>query len=207
MWLPPGRTISFNVQPVPTRRLVAVGDSIFTGQAATTFQSGGCAILTRNTYPGRCTFLSAGIYSLFELSTVRYPNITALANAIIGLADGTNTNELLIQVSTNDFGLSQWSTVASFQTAYQQLLTLVGSHFTNVWLQTAGPRTDIANNSLGHTIAQYRTAVISASLNAGVGVVIDGSTIYSLTGSADNLHPAAAQQTIYAANLKVSMSF
>jgi len=206
-WVPPGRSLSFVPQSAPTRRLVAVGDSIFTGQAATQYQASGCAILTRNTYPGQVTYLSAGVYSLFELSTQKYANVTTLANAINALADGTGTNELLLQVSTNDFGLSQWSSVANFQTAYQNLLTLVGPSFSKVWIQTAGQRTDIPSNSFGQLISQYRTAVSGAAVATGIGTVIDGTTLYTLTGSSDNLHPAASEQINYAANLKTAMGF
>lgn len=211
--IPAAYTIGLNKPSTPTRRLVGVGDSIFTGQAATTPQTGGCAMLTRGTYPGRFTGMCAGYYSLSWLSSTRYATIAALGAAIASLCDGTTTNEVLIQVGTNDFsigGVSLWANVAAFRSALASLLTNIrAGTAAKIWVQTLGTRTDVVNNNHGESLAQWRTAQTGAITDSGISNVqsIDGTTLYTLAGSADGLHPSDAQQTAYAANLKTAMGF
>jgi lysophospholipase L1-like esterase len=210
--VPAGRAVVI-AKPAVSRRLVAIGDSIFTGQAATTPQTGGCAMLTRANYPGRVTCVAAGYYSLARLSDTRYASIAALAAAVVSLCDGSTTNEVLIQVGTNDFaigGASLWANVAAFRSALATLLAAIRAGTSaKIWLQTLGLRTDVATNDHSETPAQWRTAQLGALADAGVSnaASIDGTTLYTLAGSADGLHPSDAQQTAYGANLQTAMGF
>ena len=214
IWLPPTRTMTFAPPGTPTRRLIEIGDSINLGQNASPspafFQNDGVSMLTRDAYPGRTTEMTAGIYSLKTLSTIRYPSVTAMANALIALADGTVTNELLIQIGTNDFGLSQWALVSDYQTALTQLLTLVAPYFTHVFVQTLGPRTDISTNGLGQTFAQFVTAQTNAVASVGrVNVtIISGASMYS-TGdlAGDGLHLTTSGQSTFFTNRRAAIGY
>lgn len=210
IWLPPGRTGSFVQQAAPTRRLVIVGDSISVdGQAATTQQSGGFSMLIREDYPGRVTCVGAGGISLFDLEGV-YGGRAALIAKIRSLADGTVTNELYWPLGTNDFGLNKWpGGIAVYQAEVVAVISGVASAFTNVWVQSPGPRTDIATNGLGQTFTNWVAATPAAVTAIALGNVHyqDGSGMYTLAGSADNLHPANAQQAAYKAAGRTAIGY
>ena len=210
--VPSGRSISVTGASAPSRRAVLIVDSLGEGQAAATPQSQGFAALVRESYPGRTTVLGAGVYSLFSLSTVQFASINALAAAIVGLCDGTSRNDVILEVTTNDFilaGASQWASAATYRAAKASLLTaiktqaLAASKTVNVYVITLMPRTDVVNNDHAESQPTWRGADAGSVSDAGFGIVLDGTTIGPASpGGGDGLHFTTPQQQSFHDNTR-----
>jgi hypothetical protein len=212
LFVPSGENYETTAQTT-TRRLVICGDSIISGFNSTDPHTQGCAMLVRGDYPGRVTCAYSGGNQSFHSILVNTfgNNTSALAAALATVADGSTTNEILIQLGVTDFGSTQWTSVATFQTEVQALFTaLRAAHATaTIWWQTIGTTT-LGPNGNAETAAQYRTAVVDALTASGISnaFTIDGTTLY--TGAAlagDGVHLTTAGQATYKANLKTALGY
>jgi len=209
LWLPPGYSFIPSTPTPPAHRCVVLFDSILQGQKAGQSQAGGAGIAWRAAYAtstggGRTTFLAGGTFSFYDMCFVRFASPAAFAAAVIAQADGTVGNDLLDQLSTNDFGKNQWVLVSDYQAAKTTFYSIVGPYFGRIWKQTAGPRTDEPTNGRGQTLAQFRAADAAAVSASGFGVIIDGTTLYTLGDSDDSIHPGPIGQSDYGTNLPVA---
>ena len=111
------------------------------------------------------------------------------------------TNELLSEIGTNDLVLyaAQYANTA----AYRAAMALFWAAYKAAkpagavtFLQTIMDRTSLGGAL--DTVANWRTAEIGAAADASLTVTtISGATVVSLTGSADGVHPTAANQALY----------
>lgn len=208
--IPANRSLTWLPIATTTRRLVTINDSIFVGFYASVPVTQGPHMLIRAAYPGRVTGLGAGSYSLNGLSSVKYAGITALATQVASLCNGSITNEILIQIGTVDFTGNVYN-AANYRIALTSFLTALRARTSAyIWLQTIGLRTDVAANTFGDTIAEWRAAQAGAVTDSGISdaTVIDGSTMYA-SGDlhADGVHLVTAGAANYATALITAMGF
>lgn len=202
----------------PQKRLILIGDSIFTGFYATTPHQGSLPALVRQDYPtsgtGGVTAFCAGTESAHNLASD-----TAAANATAALiaasCDGTVSNTIWIQLGTNDYGFLARAS-ASFAVEYARLVDAIHAAVPAAILylqspfQRISPSTEAAN-SAGSTLPNFRTAISTVAsaragwttyIEGGGGAIVSDANMYS-----DGIHMVDAGFAQAKAAMKVTLAY
>ncbi len=220
VWLDDGVTSanSSMVTPAPVQhRLLIVHDSIGEGLLATVITQHSQITLLRADYPtsgtGGVTASGAGSTSMFLLAGSGAPALAAAVALAVAELDGTVSNTLWIQLSTNDYGLSL-ATAAAFEIYYAAYVDAVhaASPGTTIYCQTAmqriAPATEAANG-VGSTLGAYRTAISNVVATRGAFcVLVDGTAMVSNANiNADGIHLTAAGCAEWKASAKTTLAY
>lgn len=194
--------------------IVVYGDSIAVGANATNTPLEAWFQLVRNAYAGGLRVEAWGSRSLNDDATGSNggtANVTALA-AQLNVGSPAN---VWLAIGTNDYGIGGglWS-AASFGTSYAALLDAIhaGNASASIWcaspIQRIAPAGEGAN-SLGSTLANYRTQISSAASarssyctykECGGGAVVSDANM-----DTDGVHPLTAGHAQYAAFVKTTL--
>ncbi len=193
---------TLNHPAAPTKRTLLFVDSIGTGFKATNLAYEGTGMLLR--YGG-----TAGSVSVFGWGSATTKNFmgdaslrTEVVGQILALCNATVTNQVMVQIGTNDYGLAVW-TVAAYKAAWKAVIQAVHLAKPSVKfifvspIQRISPDTEAANGN-GDTLGDLRTAqseiaaeeTFTTYHNGGGGAIIDDANL-----DGDGIHPkdAAAQ--------------
>lgn len=172
----------------PQKRLVLLGDSIFSGFYPTNVFTTSITAKLRSDFPtsgtGGVTCFCWGSNSIYMLTSQGIGDTNQTASWLTSCLDGTTNNYLWIQLGTNDYGLPLMS-ATNFGTAYSGLLDAIHTFSPNtiIYCQTPfqriSPSTESAN-AYGNTLNDYRSQIGSAvGLRSSYCILVDGTTIYS----------------------------
>jgi hypothetical protein len=122
------------------------------------------------------------------------PDATA-RQALVDSMAAVDCDAVWLEVGTNDWAEAYWANAAAFQSAYADLLDKLIAAFPGktIYAQTMFPRGDITVNANSETIAAYRTAIVNAAAGKTGVQVVDGTTLASLSGFPDLVHPDNAE--------------
>lgn len=186
---------TYAIASPPTSNLLTIyGNSITVGANATFPQTQGWTNIVRDTgYHAICE--AWGYRALYHDA-----NTGILRAALVALLIQGSPNRIWIAHGGNDYGLSLW-TAAAFGTAYEALLTDLHTALPNakIYAQTPLDRTTETANGVGSTMADYRSAIVSAAAGKSYVQVVDGTDILEPDDFADGIHPTTAGQAEYAA--------
>ncbi len=221
LYLDDGVTLANSSMIYPTavqHRLVLLGDSILSGFLATVISQHAQTALLRGDYPtsgtGGVTAFCCGSTSMFTYASDA-ATLAATVALIAAELDGTVSNDLWVQLETNDYGLSLW-TPAAYQAAKIAFANAVhvASPGTRIWFQTAiqriAPATEAANG-LGFTCGAYRTAtgnVVAACptfctlVDGAAGAIVSNGNM-----NADGIHMTIAGCAEYKASIKTTLAY
>lgn len=179
----------------PSKRVVAMGNSILNGFTVTSPQSQNPIAVLRGTFSGQVTLLGWGSAYLYTFSN---PGAVAgWAASIAQMLDGTSSNTLLIELQTNDYGLSVQS-ASAYATNTAALIDAVKAAVPDLQVEVLGaierraPASEAANG-LGDTLDAYRSA--ASSLTSGrswVHYTNLKTTVSPANYNADGIHPLTA---------------
>lgn len=166
--------------PYSGEKALIYGDSIAIGANATDSQNFGWATLLRADIP--VCVEGWGYRSLSDDAQ----NIYGLADKIAAYAP----TKIWLAIGTNDYGLSKMS-ANNFGIAYAALLSHIHSLCPDSTIYAQSPllRSSEGANSLGSTLAQYRSEIYAASASRNYVVFVDGTEIMTLADLNDGVHP------------------
>jgi hypothetical protein len=171
-------------------RLIFIGNSIATGGNATQSQMA-FPILFRDSsnYVNVYGWGSGGAWDMFPDSATAQTTV----NWIDSLADGTDSNKVIICLGTNDYGLNKMDS-ADFADDYAFFLYLLNKERSDIKIYAVTPlvRTTETANTFSNTLDDYREAITTASSGKAYVTVINGKTILTTGDLDDNVHPTTA---------------
>lgn len=175
---------------VTSPRLVVYGDSISVGANCDNPSLEGCWQLVRNDYSGSLIIEGRGYRSLYE----DCPDAAGRTSFAEYLA--TLTPDIIwLAIGLNDYIL-ETQNAANFQTAYADLLDKIHAEMPAavIYAQTMLVKSASGANSLGSTLADYRTAISNAqSTRSAYCTLVDGTALCSLGNlDGDGVHPNVA---------------
>lgn len=180
-----------------TNRLVIYGDSISVGAAASPTQSAAWGIQVRAARAGKSTaFEGWGWRSLYQ-DAADGTKRAAFVARLLAYAPAT----IWLAIGTNDYGITGWNHTA-FGTAYAALLDDLHAVLpaTTIVCQSPLIRSVETAGANGSTMAQYRAAILAATVGRAWATYIDGAAILTTGGlSGDGLHPSTAGHATIAA--------
>jgi len=187
-------TIYAPIQQIRTAYII--GDSISVGANAVQPQYSGWIGILKRHYPG-VSFVNDSNGG----ASVSY----FLADSDLGarLSSIIEPDIVYVALGTNDFGLNKYATLPLFESALSSLINNIQVECpnANIILQTPVIRTDIAVNSYGHTLQDYRDSIIAVA-NTYSLQVINGLQLISDTDlHTDLLHPSTNGHVVYANNI------
>lgn len=188
--------------PSVSDRLVIYGDSIPTGALATVpSELGWPALLRASGEAGRVSLETWGGRALWDdagnVGGYGFPNLTDLAQRLVGLLFSATTRRIWINVGFNDYspGFNHWN-AASYETALASLFDAI--HAQDPSAQVFGQSMIITGqettaNAFGDVPPDYRAAMFSAASGRSWVTPVDGLTLMSVGNLAPGgVHPTTA---------------
>lgn len=171
-------------------RLIFVGNSITNGGNATYLQKG-FPMLFRDSsnYVNVYGWGYGGIWDMAKDSATAQTTV----NWIDSLADGTDSNKVIICLGTNDYGLNKMDS-SDFADDYSFFLYLLNKQRSDIKIFAVTPlvRSSEGANTFGNTLDDYREAIGVAATGKAYVTVINGKTILTTGDLADGVHPTTA---------------
>lgn len=175
----------------PADRVVNIGDSIDNGYITSNAQSDNPIAVLRGLTTRKVTMLGWGSLSLYDFtnSGVRATWVAAVA----AMMNGTNSNTLIIEAMTNDYGLGTQSAanyaanggafIDDLKVAVPNLKVVIFGAISRV-----APASEAANG-FGDTLGAYRTAASGLTSGRAYVTYVDNSGLVSgANHSADGIH-------------------
>lgn len=186
----------------PTDRVLVVGDSIINGFTTSNAQSDGPIGVLRGVTDYKVTMLGWGSATSYEFT--QSATRAAWVSSMAAMLNGTNSNTLIWQVQTNDYGLSSQSS-ANYATNLGAFLDDLKVAVPNLQVKLFGAITRIAPaaetaNGFGNTLDNYRSA--ASGLTSGrswVKYINNKYTVSDANHHSDGIHvlTAGAAQIAY----------
>jgi lysophospholipase L1-like esterase len=187
-----------NAPEAPAWRVVVYGDSITQGATGYPDESWIGLLRLDAAFTGQITSYGSGGRSLYRDSVAQGVATVAgiLAEGLADVEDG-GTEDLIVAMGTNDWGLEEDGGVATFQTNIAALVDAVHASRSSATVHLVSPidrNGEATPNANGDTLQDYRDAMQAVALTRGpwcvyhdASAVIDQSTYTS-----DGVHPTAA---------------
>lgn len=179
----------------PQNRVVVIGDSIANGFVTTNAQSDNPIAVLRSTADASVTLLgwgSASAYTFMNL-TDRATWTTRIANML----NGGNSNTLVFEVQTNDYGLA-FQSAANYATYLGDFIDGIKALVPNLQVKLLGAISRIAPdgegaNGFGNTLDDYRSAAAGVvSGRSWVKYINNKNAVTSANHNADGIHISTA---------------
>lgn len=187
----------------PQNRVVVIGDSIANGFVTTNAQSDNPIAVLRSVADASVTLLGWG-----SASTYTFMNLTDRATwttRIANMLNGGNSNTLVFEVQTNDYGLA-FQSAANYATYLGDFIDGIKALVPNLQVKLLGAISRIAPdgegaNGFGNTLNDYRAAAAGVvSGRSWVKYINNKNAVTSANHHADGIHllTAGAAQLGYA---------
>lgn len=174
----------------PTKRVVLVGTSITTGAIGTRVTNTSWAMQLRNTDGYAITLDSYGGRTLSNNALLfGSTQVNAMIPYLFAQMDGTSSNELWIDLGTNDFFFD--TSKATFKSRLDLLVSTMQAAHPAVRIILIKPtdRTSYDTpNGGGATLGDYATAMDEIAVTRSIDVMGDRADL-SLANTVDGLHP------------------